>query len=119
MRPRKAKELVPGVASELDLPPKLVEDVVNFYWAEAWNSLTNPRDIKVHIACLGDFNIKHWRLQYEQDKIVKLKQGSRQIVNNKLDEKSEILSNLQYRVQEENQRKEFIYNHKKNEDLEE
>lgn len=121
MNPLKSRGLIPKVAEDKDLPQKLVEDIVNFYWKEVWNNLTNPTDIKIHIAALGDFNIKHWRLEKEIEKYNKFPKFNRvggkkgEKIEGKLLDKSRILSNLLYKVREENQRKEFIYNHKKSE----
>lgn len=121
MQPTKSKELIPIVAKQLGISNKIAEDIVNFYWKEVWNNLTNPTEIKVHVACFGDFDVKHWKLEKEieiNNKKIKFnpkrdKQGV--AVYKDITNKSEILSNLLYKVQEEKQRKEFIYNHKKNE----
>ena len=119
MHPKKSKELIPRVASELDLSEKTIEDITNFYWREVWVLLTNPSDVKVHIENLGDFNVKHWLLDKEIDRIdnperkTRLKDKVKFVVNKKLSERSSILKNLKILIQEEEQRKEFIYEHKK------
>lgn len=119
MHPKKAKELIPAVADKLNLPVKSVEDIVNFYWSEVWNSLTNAENIKVHLTNLGDFNIKHWALDKEIFKLenfskkTPLKGKQRYITGIKIIDKINIINNLKHLINEENQRKEFIYEHKK------
>ena len=119
MRPRKAKELIPGVAADKNLPVKLVEDIINFYWREVWESLTKAQGIKVHVTNLGDFNIKHWLLDKEisglKNTIIhnKAKGSQRYITGVHMQEKVDILTNLKEMLHDENQRKEFIYEHKK------
>lgn len=119
MRPKKAKELLQGVADELSLPLKMVEDITNHYWREVWSSLTNAESIKVHVTNLGDFNIKHWLLDKEIEKLenfqssTRLKGTQRYAAGLKMEDKLSILYNLKDMISEENQRKEFIYEHKK------
>lgn len=124
MRPKKARELSGQVAAELNLPLKVVEDIVNFYWKEVWNALTDPKNIKVHITNLGDFNIKHWLLEKERTKLEiylntctdnkKLKENQKFRIQEKTQQKLSTICQLQQMVQDELQRKEFIYEHKKN-----
>ena len=119
MRPKKAKELIIPCAERLSLPVKMVEDIVTFYWREVWMSLTNAEGIKVHITNLGDFNIKHWLLEKEMNKLrnfessTRLAGSQRYNAGIKIADKLTILENLQHMLSEEAQRKEFIYEHKK------
>lgn len=119
MRPKKAKELLPQVAEELGLPVKMVEDIHNHYWREVWEQLTSPRSIKVHVTNLGDFNTKHWLLDKEIRKLeafgdhTKLKGNQRFAAGIRVSEKLQILYMLKEMVEDENQRREFIYEHKR------
>lgn len=119
MRPKKAKELIPAVARKQNLPEKAVEDIVNFYWREVWTSMTNAEGIKVHLTNLGDFNIKHWLLDKEIQKlenfgnVTRLKGTQRYAAGIKVSDKLSILNNLKVLISEEQQRKEFIYEHKR------
>lgn len=119
MRPKKSKELIDQVAADLNLPKKTVEDVVNFYWKEVWETLTKAEHIKVHVTNLGDFNIKHWVLDKEIEKIKnftnasKLRGANKFAFSVKMNEKLNLIHNLKVKIMEENQRKEFIKEHKK------
>lgn len=123
MRPRKAKELIPQIAEQYALPQSTIEDIVNFYWREVWSSLTSGKDIKVHISNLGAFNIKHWLLDKEITKLEnylenfdensRLKGAQKQAIRFKSEDRLQTLKTLRHMVQDENQRKEFIYEHKK------
>ena len=118
MRPKKAKQFIPNVASELALPEELVEDVINYYWQEIRKSLSNLKHNRIHITNLGDFTIKHWKIE---DKIQMLEQWEEK---NKLKGMQELtarfktaetlfdLNNLKKIIEEENQRKDFIKLHK-------
>ena len=75
MRPKKAKELIPKVAVELDIPEQLVKDVTDFYWQEIRKSLSSLKHSRIHITNLGDFTIKHWKLDDKIDKLEKFKEN--------------------------------------------
>ena len=118
MRPKKAKVFIPNVANELALPEELIEDVINYYWQEIRKSLSNLKHNRIHITNLGDFTIKHWKIE---DKIQMLQQWEEK---NKLKGMQELtarfktaetlfdLNNLKKITEEENQRKDFIKLHK-------
>ena len=69
MRPRKAKEFIPKVANQLSLQSTLVEDIIDYYWGEIRKSLSGLKHQRVHLANLGDFVIKDWKIN---DKIAML-----------------------------------------------
>lgn len=118
MRPKKAKVFIPIVATELALPEELVEDVINYYWQEIRKSLSSLKHNRIHLTNLGDFTIKHWKID---DKIQMLEQWEEK---NKLKGMQELtarfktaetlfdLKNLKKLTEEENQRKDFIKLHK-------
>lgn len=119
MRPKKAKDFIPDVALDLGIPDDLVKEVVNYYWEEVRRSLSSLKHQRVHITNLGDFTIKHWKID---EKVESLKKWEE---NNKLKGLQEItkrfkvaetlydLNNIKGLISEENQRKEFIKLHKK------
>jgi nucleoid DNA-binding protein len=118
LRPKKAKVFIPIVASELALPEELVEDIVNYYWQEIRKSLSSLKHNRIHLTNLGDFTIKHWKID---DKIQMLEQWEEK---NKLKGMQELtarfktaetlfdLKNIKKLTEEENQRKDFIKLHK-------
>jgi len=118
LRPKKAKVFIPIVATELALPEELVEDVINYYWQEIRKSLSSLKHNRIHLTNLGDFTIKHWKID---DKIQMLEQWEEK---NKLKGMQELtarfktaetlfdLKNLKKLTEEENQRKDFIKLHK-------
>lgn len=119
MKPKKAKELIPAVAAEVQLPEQLVKDIVYTYWQEIRKSLSALKHNRVHITNLGDFSIMHWKID---DKIKMLEQFEE---NNKLKGMQQMtarfktvelmysLKEIKRQVEEEQQRKEFIKTHKK------
>jgi len=119
LKPKKAKELIPAVAAEVQLPEQLVKDIVYTYWQEIRKSLSALKHNRVHITNLGDFSIMHWKID---DKIKMLEQFEE---NNKLKGMQQMtarfktvelmysLKEIKRQVEEEQQRKEFIKTHKK------
>ena len=118
MRPRKAKEMIPEVATKLALQKDLVEAVIDYYWQEVRKSLSGLKHQRIHLTNLGDFTIKHWNID---EKIKKLEQweennkqkGLQQITARfKTAEGLYDLNNIKKIIEEEDQRKEFIKLHK-------
>ena len=118
MRPKKAKELIPKVAVELDIPEQLVKDVTDFYWQEIRKSLSGLKHSRVHLTNLGDFTIKHWKLDDKIDKLEKFKDNFRQkglqeiVTRFRTDETLFDLKAIKALMDEEKQRKDFIKLHK-------
>lgn len=114
MRPCKAKSFIPEIADELEISDELVSAIVNFYWQEVRKSLSAMKNPRVHVTNLGDFVIKHWKLD---DKITRYQQFEE---NNRLKGLQKItarfktvetlfeLNALKQMLQEEQQRSEFI-----------
>lgn len=130
MKPKKSKELIPEVAKELDISQNIVEAVVQMYWKEVWENVTQLSSPKIHVENFGDFNIKHWLLDKEIarceafDRVTSLKGTQKYISGLKIKDRVNLLYKVKSEVEEENQRKDFIYEHKKitnksKEDLEE
>lgn len=120
MKPHKAKDLIVEVAKELPYSSSTIEDVVNFYWREVWEALGDLRSPKVHVTNLGDFIIKHWALDRELNKYnkfeerTKLKGSEKYVAGLTIKESILKIERVQAEYLEEQQRKQFIYDHKKN-----
>lgn len=119
MNPRKAKDFIPDVASSLGQPEDVVDAVIKFYWQEVRKALSSLKYQRVHITNLGDFIIKHWKID---EKIKKLEQweennkqkGLQQITARfKIAESLFELKSLKNVMKEEEQRKDFIKLHKR------
>ena len=119
LRPRKAKTLIPDVAKLLNTSSDLIEDVINYYWTEVRKNLSSLKHQRIHITNLGDFVIKHWKID---DKILMLEQweennkqkGLQQMTARfKTAEHLFELNVIKKLIDEETQRKEFIKLHKK------
>ena len=119
MRPKKAKLFIPDVASKLDLPESLIEDLIDYYWGEVRKSLSGLKHQRIHITNLGDFTLKHWKLDEKIQMLEKWEENNKQKgiqqvqARFKNAEKVYDLKNIQKIIQEENQRKDFIKLHKK------
>jgi len=118
LKPKKAKELIPAVAEQVKLPEQVVKEIVLTYWQEIRKSLSGLKHTRVHITNLGDFTIKHWKLD---DKIAMLEQfeennkqkGLQQMTARfKTVETLFDLKAMKKLVEEENQKKAFIKLHK-------
>lgn len=119
MHPKKAKQLIPDVAEETGLTEDCISDIVSFYWSEVRKSLSSLTIHRVHITNLGDFVIKHWKLDPLIEGLQKWEE------NNKLKGMQEItarfrtaetlfgLKAVKDSIEKENQRQEFIKKHKK------
>ena len=119
LRPKKSKEYIPVVAEELSIPDKLVEDVINYYWQEVRKSLSSMKHSRIHISNLGDFVVKHWKLDEEIKFLEKWEESNKQKGLQQMTARFKIVENLinlktvKEVIQEEGQRKDFIKLHKK------
>lgn len=122
MRPRKAKEFIPQVAEQTELSQEVVSTVLSYYWQEVRKSMSALKHSRVHLTNLGDFVIKHWKVD---DKIRMLEQfeeknkqkGLQQMTARfKTAETLYDLRNLKKMMEEEKQRAEFIKMHKQTAD---
>ena len=118
MKPRKSKELIPIVAEELGLSQQMVSDVTSFYWQEIRKSLSSLKHARVHVTNLGDFTIKHWKLDDKIEGLEKFKENFRQrglqeiVTRFRTDEALFDLKAIKVLMEEEKQRKDFIKLHK-------
>lgn len=118
MRPKKAKQLLPEVAEKVDLSEQAVKDIIDFYWQEVRKSLSSLKHSRVHITNLGDFTIKHWKLDDRIAMIEKFKENFKQkglqeiVTRFRTDETLFDLKAIKKMMEEEQQRKDFIKLHK-------
>lgn len=118
MNPRKAKEFIPDVANSLGHSEDLVDAVVRFYWQEVRKALSSIKHQRVHIANLGDFIIKHWKVDEKIKRLEQWEESNKQkglqqmTARFKTAESLFDLKNLKNTMKDEEQRKEFIKLHK-------
>jgi nucleoid DNA-binding protein len=118
LRPKKAKELIPEVAKELDLPEQMIKDITDFYWQEVRKSLSSLKHSRVHITNLGDFTIKHWKLDDMIEMLERFKENLKQkgvqekVTRFRTDENLFDMKAMKKIMEEEQTRKEFIKLHK-------
>lgn len=119
MRPKKAKDFIPEVAKELNLPEELVKDIVLYYWEEIRKSMSSLKHQRIHATNLGDFTIKHWKIDDKIRMLEKWEENNKQkglqqmTARFKTAETLYDLKHLKKSVEEETQRKEFIKLHKR------
>lgn len=118
MRPIKAKDLIVSTAMENNLPVDVVTEIIRTYWKEVRASLSDLRYPRVHVSNLGDFTLKHWAIEEQKNKIVRvierLKDNPRKVeVVRSLQERLELVCKVEEQYKEEVQRKDFIKTHKK------
>ena len=118
MRPKKAKELIPSVAKKTDISEELVSQITSYYWQEIRRQLSSMQHSRVHVTNLGDFVIKHWKLEekikmYEQFEENNKQKGMQQMTARfRTAEKLFDLYNIKKIINEEKQRADFIKIHK-------
>ena len=119
MRPKKAKELIPQVAKENELSQEAVEAIISYYWREVRKSLSSLKHSRIHLTNLGDFVVKHWKLDDKIEMLEKFEENNKQkglqqmTARYKTAETLYDLKNLRKIMEEENQRAEFIKMHKR------
>lgn len=119
MRPKKAKDFIPKTADKLGLSAKLVEDVVDFYWQEVRKNLSGLKHQRVHLTNLGDFVIKHWKIDGKIESFEKWEETNKQKGLQQIAARFKTAENLfdlkaiKKIIEEEGQRKDFIKLHKK------
>lgn len=119
MNPLKAKSLIPEVAQELDLEESLVQDVVKHYWKNIRKNLSEMSHPKIHVTNLGDFNVKHWKLDTMITNLEKWEEENTLKGNHLINARYKVVENLftlktlRKKIDEEEQRKQFVRLHKK------
>lgn len=119
MRPIKAKEFIPKVAEATGVDEETTAAIVNYYWQEVRKSLSTLKHSRVHLTNLGDFVIKHWKLDEKIAKLERFEEYNRQkglqqmTARFKTVETLFDLKALKGIMEEEKQRADFIKLHKK------
>jgi len=119
LRPKKAKDFIPTVAEQLHFSEDVVKDVVDYYWRNIRKSLSSLDHSRIHLTNLGDFTIKHWKIDEKIEGLEKWEETNKQkglqqiTARFKTAETLYDLKKLKGILEEENQRKEFIKLHKK------
>ena len=123
MKPSKAKDFIPEVANETGISEDAVAAIINFYWREVRKSLSGLKHSRVHITNLGDFVVKHWKLDNKIDKLERFEENNRlkglqqMTARFKTVETLYDLRALKVIMEEEKQRAEFIKLHKRNKNV--
>ncbi len=118
MRPKKAKDLIEDVCKEVALSNEVVESIINFYYREVRLNLSALNHYRIHLTNLGDFTIKHWKIEDKIDKLQKFEENNKAKGLQKITARFKTaetlfdLKNLKQQLEEENQRKDFIKLHK-------
>ena len=119
MRPIKAKSFIPAVAQQTGVDEETTTAIINYYWQEVRKSLSGLKHSRVHISNLGDFVVKHWKLDEKISKLERFEENNRQkglqqmTARFKTVETLFDLKSLKAIMAEEKQRAEFIKHHKK------
>jgi len=119
LNPKKAKEFIPEVASSLGQSEDVVEAVVRFYWQEVRKNLSSLKHQRVHVTNLGDFVVKHWKIEEKIKRLEQWEENNKQkglqqmTARFKTAESLFDLKNLKNLMKDEEQRKDFIKLHKR------
>lgn len=111
MRPIKSKELLVNTAMEMNLPVNVVTLIAQEYWRDVREALSDLTYDRIHVTCLGDFTVKHWKLEGTLE--ILHKSVAKYPQNMSIPEYIEKIEKLKGCIQEEQQRKEFIKTHKR------
>lgn len=112
MRPLKTKELYVELAFKTGHTIEEVKTVSEFFWSHVREQLSNLTDIRIHLTGLGDFVIKHWLIDKEIERCEKIISHRAQL-SEPLQKRIDKLVKARDLHLEEQQRRAFIYNHKK------
>lgn len=118
MKPKKSKDLIPEVAKQTGLSEHLVKEITDFYWQEVRKSLSSLKHARVHVTNLGDFTIKHWKIDDKIANLEKFEESNKQkglqqmTARFKTAETLFDLKAVKKLLDEEKQRKDFIKLHK-------
>jgi hypothetical protein len=118
LNPKKTKDFINDVAIKTGLSNDVVESAIMFYYRELRSQLSSLSHFKIHVCNLGDFVIKHWKLDDKIDMLQKFEENSKakglqkMTARFKTAESLYELRNVKKIIDEENQRKDFIKLHK-------
>lgn len=63
MNPKKYKVFKEGLDKEFDVPEEVVDDLINFYYTEVRQALSEFKDININVENLGTFTLKKNKLE--------------------------------------------------------
>jgi hypothetical protein len=118
LHPKKSKTLILETSRITGMSENIIEDVTSFYWEEVRKSLSSLKHQRIHLTNLGDFTIKHWKLEDKINSLEKWEETNKQKGMQQMTARFKIaenlfdLRNLRNIIKEENQRKDFIKLHK-------
>jgi len=119
LTPRKAKTLIADTADATGFPEETVSAVVGYYWQEVRKQLSTLGHSRVHVTNLGDFTVKHWKIDERIKDLERWEETNRQKGLQQMTARYRIAEQL-YEVRKlkelmdtEKQREEFIRLHKK------
>jgi len=72
MIPHKAKNLTKDVSEELNLPKTLVDDLIDFYYKEVRNTLSELKEPRINIEGLGQFIVRNTLVKNSIPKLKKM-----------------------------------------------
>ena len=94
MRPKKAKDFTPKVAEELNISEDIVKDVVDYYWRNIRKNLSSLEHTRIHLTNLGDFTIKHWKIDGMIEGLEKWEESNKSRGLQKITERFKTAENL-------------------------
>jgi nucleoid DNA-binding protein len=118
LRPKKAKEFLEEVSKKVGLSKEVVDSVITFYYRQLRQNLSGLTHNRVHVTNLGDFVVKHWKVDDKIDMLQRFEENNKAKGLQKITARFKTaeslyeLRNLKKIIEEENQRKDFIKLHK-------
>lgn len=94
------------------MPVNVVTLITQEYWRDVREAISELKHDRVHVTCLGDFTVKHWKLDDTLEMLHKVKVKFPSNLEKIMDDITRIEA-LKNGISEEQQRKEFIKTHKR------
>lgn len=124
MNPKKYKEILEITNSELDVDPKIIKKVVDYYWEDVRKNLSNLEHPHILVDGLGTFNIKWNILQVNIERYGQYLGNrenlvfSRYHVYKNTEDKLERMQKLEQLMKEHHEKKKEHYKRKNKNDME-
>jgi len=94
LHPKKSKTLIPETSRITGIGENIIEDVTSFYWEEVRKSLSSLKHQRIHLTNLGDFTIKHWKLEDKINSLEKWEETNKQKGMQQMTARFKIAENL-------------------------
>ena len=110
------------MAQKTEVSEDVVSTVLSYYWQEVRKSMSALKHSRIHLTNLGDFVIKHWKVDEKIQKLEQFEEKNKQkglqqmTARFKTAETLYDLKNLKKIMEEEKQRADFIKMHKRTTD---